>query len=235
MSLVTRVGGRGGFLASVRDIGTEHPPGMKVSADETARGGAGGSFFVGGATNPGSSEPSPARQGTAQARSAMMCFIVSLWYNGVFRRSRALALFWETNPALPQFPVLDSESYFQVLGRLYRSKGGRGWDAPHWDPAGATGPPRMFPPEKVLLLLSVLILSYTLEVSQEKRLSSMRFFVAHPPLYVLECTIEGWNRPKQEALVGFPIHANMIPVDSHRPYSGRISPRRTAPGRHKDR
>jgi hypothetical protein len=59
LTLVTRTGGTGGFLASVRDIGVVHPPGMKVSADDTERGGAGGSFFSrGGGTNPGSDEPS---------------------------------------------------------------------------------------------------------------------------------------------------------------------------------
>jgi hypothetical protein len=58
---VTRTGGVGGFLASVRDIGVVHPPGINVSAEETERGGAGGSFFSrGGGTKPGSSDPSPA-------------------------------------------------------------------------------------------------------------------------------------------------------------------------------
>ena len=67
--MVTRVGGRGGFLASVLAIGVVHPPGMKVSAEETVRGGAGGSFLsIGGGTNPGSPVPSPAaRQVPAQS------------------------------------------------------------------------------------------------------------------------------------------------------------------------
>tara|TARA_R110002051_G_C8696801_1_gene493813 strand:- start:1179 stop:1445 length:267 start_codon:yes stop_codon:yes gene_type:complete len=49
----------GGFLASVRAIGVVQPPGIKVSAEETVRGGADGSFFFfGGGTNPSSVEPS---------------------------------------------------------------------------------------------------------------------------------------------------------------------------------
>ena len=57
--MVTKVGGFGGFLASVRAIGVVQPPGIKVSAEETVRGGADGSFFFfGGGTNPSSFEPS---------------------------------------------------------------------------------------------------------------------------------------------------------------------------------
>lgn len=61
--LVTSTGGRGGVLASVLDIGVVQPPGIKVSADETDLGGAGGSIFArGGPTNPDSSDPSPAQR-----------------------------------------------------------------------------------------------------------------------------------------------------------------------------
>jgi len=71
LSFVTSTGGFGGFLASVRDIGVVHPPGMNVSAEETERGGAEGSFFfLGGGTKPGSFEPSPANTVPAQSVAA---------------------------------------------------------------------------------------------------------------------------------------------------------------------
>lgn len=69
-SLVMRTGGRGGFLASVLDIGVVQPPGINVSADDTARGGAGGRTLRGGGTNPGSVEPSDPSAVEAQARMA---------------------------------------------------------------------------------------------------------------------------------------------------------------------
>jgi hypothetical protein len=59
-----REGGWGGFLASVRAIGVtgQQQQGSVVSADEMVRGGAGGGVRpLGGGTNPGSSEPSPAK------------------------------------------------------------------------------------------------------------------------------------------------------------------------------
>ena len=62
MILVTRTGGRGGFFASVRDIGVtgQQQQASRVSADEEVRGGAGGFFRSrGGATKPGSFDPSP--------------------------------------------------------------------------------------------------------------------------------------------------------------------------------
>jgi len=58
---VISAGGFGGFLASVLAIGVVHPPGMYVSAEAELLGGGGGSFGCsGGATKPGSSDPSPA-------------------------------------------------------------------------------------------------------------------------------------------------------------------------------
>ncbi|MHA1941451.1 MAG: hypothetical protein ACW99F_00410 [Candidatus Hodarchaeales archaeon] len=57
-----RVGGFGGFLASVLAIGVVQPPGIKVSAELTVLGGADGSFFLGGGTKPSSLDPSPAKQ-----------------------------------------------------------------------------------------------------------------------------------------------------------------------------
>jgi len=60
-------------LDSVRLIGVVHPPGMNVSALEAVLGGAGGSLgLTGGATNPGSSVPSPARIVPAQSVAARM-------------------------------------------------------------------------------------------------------------------------------------------------------------------
>ena len=71
-SLVTKVGGLGGFLASVRAIGVVQPPGIKVSAEETVRGGADGSFFFfGGGTKPSSVEPSLAPKAVPIQRVAM--------------------------------------------------------------------------------------------------------------------------------------------------------------------
>ena len=60
--LVIRIGGCGGFLASVRDMGVtgQQQQARTVSAEDATRGGAGG-FFIsrGGATNPFSPVPSP--------------------------------------------------------------------------------------------------------------------------------------------------------------------------------
>lgn len=65
LSLVTSVGGFGGFLASVRAIGVVQPPGINVSADDTVRGGAEGNFFaLGGGTKPASVDPSPSAANT---------------------------------------------------------------------------------------------------------------------------------------------------------------------------
>lgn len=80
LSLIMSAGGTGGFLASVRAIGVEQPPAMKVSAEETLLGGAGGSFFSwGGATKPGSSLPSPAKANPAiivTANVGMLYFMI---------------------------------------------------------------------------------------------------------------------------------------------------------------
>lgn len=66
------MGGFGGFLASVLAIGVVQPPGIKVSAEETVRGGADGSFFFfGGGTNPSSFEPSLAPKVVPIQRVAM--------------------------------------------------------------------------------------------------------------------------------------------------------------------
>jgi len=71
LSLVTSVGGFGGFLASVRAMGVVHPPGINVSADDTVRGGAEGNFFAfGGGTKPGSLDPSPAARAVPEHRVA---------------------------------------------------------------------------------------------------------------------------------------------------------------------
>jgi hypothetical protein len=62
-SFTIAVGGFGGFFASVRDIGVrgQQQQQSQVSAEEEVLGGGGGSFLsAGGATNPVSSEPSPA-------------------------------------------------------------------------------------------------------------------------------------------------------------------------------
>lgn len=62
-SLVMSAGGCGGFLASVRARGVtgQQQHTSIFSAEEIVRGGAGGGVrSLGGATNPGSSEPSPA-------------------------------------------------------------------------------------------------------------------------------------------------------------------------------
>ena len=60
---VIRIGGCGGFFASVRDMGVtgQQQHARTVSAEEATRGGAGG-FFIsrGGATKPCSPVPSPA-------------------------------------------------------------------------------------------------------------------------------------------------------------------------------
>ena len=61
VSFEIKTGGAGGFLASVRAAGTQQPPAIQVSAEETLRGGADGSLiWCGGGTNPASSLPSPA-------------------------------------------------------------------------------------------------------------------------------------------------------------------------------
>lgn len=61
-NFVISVGGLGGFLDSVLDRGVVHPPGIKVSEELAVLGGAGGSLgSLGGATNPASSVPSPAK------------------------------------------------------------------------------------------------------------------------------------------------------------------------------
>ncbi len=59
---MSRTGGWGGFLASVRDIGVagQQQQPSKDSAEEAILGGGGGFFIsLGGATNPGSPVPSP--------------------------------------------------------------------------------------------------------------------------------------------------------------------------------
>jgi len=78
------VGGLGGFLDSVRAIGVVQPPGMNVSALEAVLGGAGGSRgSTGGATNPGSPDPSlayilvPNNKVVANNGNIFLFFIIS--------------------------------------------------------------------------------------------------------------------------------------------------------------
>ena len=91
-SFVTSTGGRGGFLASVRDMGVVQPPGINVSADDAVRGGAGGSFFfLGGGTKPASVDPSPAstvppHRVAAKIGSITVFFIILFRSFGAFLR-----------------------------------------------------------------------------------------------------------------------------------------------------
>lgn len=62
-------------MASVRAMGVtgQQQHGSVVSADEMVRGGAGGGVrFLGGGTNPGSSDPSPAKLVPIQSVAAIM-------------------------------------------------------------------------------------------------------------------------------------------------------------------
>ncbi|MCX6998261.1 MAG: hypothetical protein NTV49_14550, partial [Kiritimatiellaeota bacterium] len=81
VSFEINTGGAGGIFASVRAAGVQQPPAIKVSAEETSRGGADGSFNSwGGGTKPGSLLPSPAANAVPTHRvivnAGTMYFIV---------------------------------------------------------------------------------------------------------------------------------------------------------------
>jgi hypothetical protein len=83
---VIKMGGVGGFFASVRDIGVtgQQQQARTVSAEEAVRGGAGGFFSSrGGGTNPCSPVPSPAERRVPVQRvaaSAVLIIFVAVEY-----------------------------------------------------------------------------------------------------------------------------------------------------------
>ena len=76
-NLVTKVGGEGGAFASVLLMGVTQPPGTNDSALEIVRGGAGGGLgLLGGATKPGSPDPSPCPPGLSVANTLVQASTV---------------------------------------------------------------------------------------------------------------------------------------------------------------
>ena len=89
---VIKTGGCGGFLASVRAMGVtgQQQQASMVSEEDAVRGGAGGFFMsAGGATNPGSLLPSPAKRvpvhivASREAETTILCRRVFIFMGGM--------------------------------------------------------------------------------------------------------------------------------------------------------